>query len=236
MTGRSLAGLIADEDAAVDDPAEYATVSVASRGFYALEFLLFDPEVSSSGDDAYRCALAQAITADIAATSELILDEWVGEFANLVLAAGANDRFQSPDEAMRVLFGALTTGLEFTADLRLGRPLGSFEAPRPNRAEARRSERSARHVELSLTALADLAHILSQGDPVLQSDIEAEFSSALGRLRSLDDPTFVTVADPQGRIRIETLQQRIQDVRVLIATELGPTLGVAAGFNSLDGD
>ncbi|GAB5445729.1 imelysin family protein [Gymnodinialimonas sp.] len=236
MTGRSLTGLIADEDAAVADPAEYATVSVAARGFYALEFLLYNPEVSSMGNPAYRCALAQAIATDIAATSQLIHDQWLSEFAPLMLSAGSNERFQSPDEAMRVLFGALTTGLEFTADLRLGRPLGSFEAPRPNRAEARRSGRSARHVDRSLQALADLARILSQTDPELQSDIDAQFSSAVERLRALEEPTFAAVADPQGRIRIEVLQQRIQDVRALIATQLGPSLGVAAGFNSLDGD
>lgn len=236
MTERGLARLIADEDSAIADPAEYATVSVAARGFYALEFLLYDPELRSLGRAAYRCALAEAIANDITVTAETIHDEWAGGFAGLMLSAGANEVFQTPDEAMRALFGALTTGLAFTADLRLGRPLGSFEAPRPNRSEARRSERSARHVELSLIALSDLARILSSADPELQLEIGGQFSLALDRLRSLDDPTFASVADPQGRVRIEVIQQRIQELQLLIATELGPVLGVAAGFNSLDGD
>ncbi|MEM9814559.1 MAG: imelysin family protein, partial [Pseudomonadota bacterium] len=42
-TGRSLAGLISDEDPIVGDAEAYTTVSVAARGFFALEFLLYDP-------------------------------------------------------------------------------------------------------------------------------------------------------------------------------------------------
>ncbi|MEM9318942.1 MAG: imelysin family protein [Pseudomonadota bacterium] len=236
VTGRSLSDLIASEDAAVGDPAAYAEVSVAARGFYALEFLLFDDAVSTQGNPDYRCALVQAIAADIAATSAEIYDEWTDGFAELMLTAGSNERFRSAEEAAQVLFGTLTTGLEFTTDLRIGRPLGSFDSPRPNRAEARRSGRSLHHVELSLTALADLARILSEGDPRLQSLMADEFAAALERANTLDDPTFMSVAEPQGRIRVEALQLRIRDVRALAVSELGPRLGVAAGFNALDGD
>jgi hypothetical protein len=236
MTGRSLAGLIAGEDGVVDDAQDYATVSIAARGFYALEYLLFDPEISTLGEGAYRCRLAAAITADIAATVTDIQDNWNRTFADLMLTAGSNDRFQSTDEAMRALFGALTAGLEFTADLRIGRPLGSFDAPRPNRAEARRSGRSLAHVILSLEALADLAALLVEGDEALQRDLSDAFGAALARAADLDDPVFAGVSDPQERLRIEVLQQRIRDVRTLVISELGPSLGVAAGFNSLDGD
>lgn len=236
MTGRSLSTLIADADPIVSTAEDYATVSVAARGFYALEFLLFDPEVSTAGEDAYRCALVQAITADIAATAAQIEADWTGTFAALMRGAGSNDRFQSPDEALRVLFGSLTTGLEFTADLRLGRPLGTFDAPRAARAEARRSGRSLRHVELSLQSLADLADRLATGDPGLRQALADRFDIALDNAARLDDPIFAGVDDPQGRLRVEALQQRVQEVRDLVSNELGPKLGVAAGFNSLDGD
>ena len=236
MTGRGLSELIADEDPVVQDPDDYATVSIAARGFFALDFLLFDPAVSQAGDAAYRCALVQAITTDIATTAFAVFSDWGTEFGDLMLSAVTNERFQTPDEATRVLFSALTTGLEFNADLRLGRPLGSFDAPRPNRAEARRSGRSLRNVEVSLTALSGLAHALSAGDPTLQEDIAQAFQAAFDRIATLDDPVFAGVSDPQGRLRVEALQQRIQDIRTLVSTELGPSLGVAAGFNSLDGD
>ncbi|MEM6371483.1 MAG: hypothetical protein AAF727_01715 [Pseudomonadota bacterium] len=44
------------------------------------------------------------------------------------------------------------------------------------------------------------------------------------------------VAEPSGRLRVEVLQQSIDVIRHLLAEEVGPDLGISAGFNSLDGD
>jgi len=58
----------------------------------------------------------------------------------------------------------------------------------------------------------------------------------MGPAEGLDDPALAGVAEPQGRLRVEALQQSINDIRSLAAAQLGPTLGISAGFNSLDGD
>jgi hypothetical protein len=236
MTPRSLLGLIEAADEMVESAEDYATVSVAARGFYAMEFLLYDETVSAAGDPAYRCALVQAVARDIDATAMDLRAAWERDFADLMREAGRNDRFRSPDEPLRTLFGALDQGLEFTADLRLGGPLGSFDRPRPRMAEARRSGRSLAHVTLSLSALEELAMILARDLPGTQAALREAFAIALERAETLDDPVLVDVADPQGRIRIEVLQQRVAEIRDLARAELGPALGVAAGFNSLDGD
>ncbi|MCH2119506.1 MAG: hypothetical protein MK161_17630, partial [Pirellulales bacterium] len=123
-------------------------------------------------------------------------------------------------------------GLEFTSQTRLGRPMGTFERPRPNRAEARRSERSLRHVVLSLEATWELAGLISNENDTLGT----AFQTAIGRAAALDDPVFAGVAEPQGRLRIEVLQQNIEEIRTILAEEVGPALGISAGFNSLDGD
>ena len=236
MTPRSLTALIEGADPVVEVAEAFATVSIAARGFYALEVLLYDDTVSTMGDAAYRCALVQAITGDIAATAGAIRDDWETRFADLMRNAGDNDRFQTPEEALRLFFSALNQGLEFTADLRLGRPLGSFDDPRPQRAEARRSDRSLRHVVLSVESLGQLAGVLAQADPELQADLAQAVETALDRAATLDDPALAGVATPQGRIRIEALQQRVREIRDLVQQRLGPELGVAAGFNALDGD
>lgn len=230
-TPKSLRGLLSSQDTVVRDPESFATVSIAARGFYALEFLLFDEAISTLGDAPYRCQLLQAIAADIAANAAAIEDGWKGSHAALMSNAG-NETYRSEDEALQQFFTALATGLEFTADTRLGRPMGSFERPRPNRAEARRSQRSLRHVILSLQATRELAALLSDDDTV----IDQAFASAIGYAGTLDDPVFAGVSEPQARFRVETLQNRISEIRTLLSTELGPKLGFAAGFNSLDGD
>ncbi len=235
FTSKALSQHITVEDAAVESVEVYAETSVAGRGFFALERMLFDPAFADQGSAAYRCALIQVITADIDANARAMADDWQ-TYAPSLTQPGVNSRYGTQDEALQELFKALSTGLEFTASTRLGRPLGTFDRPRPKRAEARRSERSLRHVELSLIALRDLAARLSSDHPEVASDLDAAFARAIGTARSIDDPALAGVADPAARFRIEALQQSITDIRTIASTELGPTLGISAGFNSLDGD
>lgn len=89
---------------------------------------------------------------------------------------------------------------------------------------------------MSLDALRDLADHLSANDPALSARIADRFETAVAQIKDLDDPAFQGVADPQSRLRIEIIQQSIDAIRTTVQDELGPILGVAAGFNSLDGD
>ncbi len=233
-TPRSLQSLIDDQDAIVNSLAEFSDVSIAARGFYALEFLLYDPRISTLGDATYRCKLVQIIAADIDANAHAILTDWIDSYAAELRDPG--DIYRSEDEALQELFKALTAGLQFTSDTRLGRPMGSAERPRPKRAEAWRSGRSRHNVAVSLTALEDLAIMLSAPTPELSTLFATGFDKSLKKAAQLDDPVFANVATPVGRFRVEALQQSINDIRALAASDLGPTLGVAAGFNALDGD
>ena len=230
-TPKSLAALIKDKDVAVFDAEEFRTVSIAARGFYALEFLLFDAQFVAHDNSDYHCRLVQAVTKDIAMTSAAILQGWIGGYAGLI-AKAENDTYRTSEEAAQQLFTALSTGLEFTSQTRLGRPMGTLERPRPNRAEARRSERSLKHVILSLEATRALAGFISKGsDP-----LDRAFLSAIERAVALNDPIFAGVVEPQGRLRVEVLQQNIETIRTILAEDIGPSLGISAGFNSLDGD
>ncbi|MBT9383090.1 imelysin family protein [Pseudooceanicola sp. CBS1P-1] len=234
FTPRMLTGLIADQDPVVATPEGFAEVSVAARGLFALERMLYDPQFAY-GPDSYGCALTRAISHDLARMAGAIDTEWRDSQAGLMRDAGApgNTAYLSPDEAARQLYTALLSGLEFNADGRLGRPLGSFDDPRPERAEARRSERSRRNLVLSLQALHGLARDLAGADIPLT---DAAFESAIARAEALEDPSFADAADPSGRLKIEIVQQRVQAVRRAVEGEIGPILGVGAGFNSADGD
>lgn len=239
-TPRALSMLISDQDPIAASVANYAQVSIAARGFYAMEFLLFDEALMSAGDPDYHCQLVQTISEDIAHTSQDIFDGWTTDYAAILQTPSATGVYRSDEEALQEMLKALATGLQFTSDSRLGRPLGTFDQPRPTRAEARRSERSSQHVMLSLVALQDLAMRLAQ-DPTthsvsLSNKLDASFERALSQLSDLNDPTFASVADPQTRLKVEIIQQSVDSIRTTVRDELGPTLGVAAGFNSLDGD
>ncbi|MEM0947276.1 MAG: imelysin family protein [Pseudomonadota bacterium] len=230
QTGKTLNRLIADEDPVALEPSAYAEVSVAAQGFFALERTLFD----TGSDSEYLCALTRAITSTLSANAAAVNAAW-GTYAETVKSAGqeGNDRFRSPEEAQRALYTSLSTGLEFVHDQRLARPLGTFDRPRPRRAEARRSGRSLQNVAVSLAALRNLAVAL--GDSQVP-EAEAAFDSALGRASQLDDPVFEGVADPAGRLRVEALQLQVRAAQIAVANEIGARYGISAGFNALDGD
>lgn len=234
-TPKILNKLFADKDPIITTPEGVASVSIAARGFYALEFLLFDPKYQA--DAGYACALTRALTADVAATAATIERDWRESYAALMLSPGSEySPYHSAEEVNQELFKALSTGLQFTSDTRLGRPLGTFDKPRPTRAEAVRSGRSLHQVQLSLGALKQLAVILTRGNPALETEVTASFDTALAQAAALDDPVFAGVEDPSKRLKIEILQQTIDLIRQQELANIGDTLGVAAGFNALDGD
>lgn len=235
-TPRALSSLLANQDPIATSVAHYTQVSIAARGFYAMEFLLYDDVLMAAGDPIYHCQLVQTISADIAATSHSILDDWQTTYAITMQAPSPDGLYRSEDEVLQEMFKSLSTGLQFTSETRLGRPLGTFDRPRPTRAEVHRSGRSAAHVMLSLQSLHDLALRLAGDNRELSARLDTSFERPLSQLAELDDPTFAGVSDPQTRLRIEVIKQSIEAIRDSVREDLGPTLGVAAGFNSLDGD
>ncbi|MEQ9692983.1 imelysin family protein [Shimia sp. SDUM112013] len=235
-TPKALNGLIASEDPAARDAETFKQVSIAARGLYALEYLLYDPTLSVADTADYRCALIQTMTRDIAALAGEMRDDWQKGYAAKLATPSREGPYQSDAEGVQELFKALYTGLIFTRDMRLGRPLGSFDKPRPKRAEAWRSERSLRHVEISLLALRDLAGILATDHPGIAGHLDAAFGYALETANGIESPTFANITEVQGWFELDTLRQSLEAVSEILIEELAPALAVTEGFNALDGD
>lgn len=235
MVPATVAELIARRDPAVDSEERFAELSVAGRGLFALETLLYDAERSGYGKDSYECRLATALAADLARTARAVEEDW-SVTAGQMTGAGAegNAAYLNTAEAKQELYTALMAALEFDKDQRLGRPMGSFDRPRPTRAEAWRSGRSLRNLTLSLEALRGFAATLAAPEAAPRTD--AAFDLALKTAAALNDPVFAGVDDPTGRLKIEILQQKVGDLQDAASAEIGGLLGVAEGFNSQDGD
>jgi hypothetical protein len=217
-------------DPATLAPEAFAEQSVAARGLLSLERLLY-PEMPLIADP---CPLLRATTADLARVAGLVHAEWQDGFARTVSTGGqpGNTVFLSEAEGLQVLFTQLVTGLEFLHDQRLGRPLGSFDAPKPDRAEARASGRSARNVLLALQAMRAMADSLNPR----AAETLAAFDAAIKLAEEIDDPAFANVATSAGRLKVEILQQAVARIRDTLLTDLAPALGVGIGFNAADGD
>lgn len=235
---RTIDTMIRDGDPVVDDPASFRDVSVAGRGLFALDYLLYD-EPAAVPDD-YRCRLLMALAGDLAETAGTIAARWRDPYGGYLTTAGAteNPLYLDAAEATQELFKALMTGFETNLDLRLGRPLGSFDRARPTRAEAWRSGRPLRNIVLSVESLRDFASIAFWPELAAEDRdrLEQGFARVLEIAARLPEPIEVAVTTPQGRFRVEALQSALRDLRDGAAASIGPALGVGTGFNALDGD
>lgn len=207
-----------------------AQQSVAARGLSGLERLLY-PAKPLAADP---CPLIQVTIDDLARQAAALSADW-GPFGDTLLSAGqaGNTRFLKPDEATQALFTQLATGLETIADTRIGRPLGTFDKPRPDLAEGRASGRALRNITLSLKALRELAAALSPKSTKTLAAFDHALQLAQG---PDDDPDLDAITDPQAWLKLQILQQAVRTTRDAAVAEIGPDLGVELGFNSQDGD
>lgn len=212
-------------------PEAFAQQSVAARGLLALERLIWPADTLTADP----CPLIAATTADLARVAHEIDMGWQ-DYARLLTTAGepGNTAFLTRAEARQALFTQLATGLESLSDQRIGRPLGSFDAPHPDRAEARASGRSARNILQSLQALRAFTATLTPDAPLTL----AAFDKAIGQAQALadSDPVLDGISTPGGRLKLEILGQTVTAIRDLVLAEVAPEMDVGIGFNSADGD
>lgn len=230
-TDKALRKLIAE---GYDGP--YEEVSIAARGYYALERLLFDEALRAGLSQQAVCDVTRAAAADVARTLGDIHTAWAGGYGAAMSAPSAEGIYRSEDEVLRQLYGTLLTALEYDANMRLAGPLGTFDRPRPKRAEMWRSQRSSANLRRAMEASRRLAQGLAQGDEVLVVSLLEAFDAVIARIGEMDDPAFAGVSTPAQRFRLEALMNDIHALEARLRAELGPRLGVSAGFNGLDGD
>ncbi|MDN5788956.1 imelysin family protein, partial [Pseudorhodobacter sp.] len=234
---RALSRILQGQDPILKNPENYGIEPVSARGLYALEAMLFDPAFNAYGPNDPGCTLIRAASRDLAAQAAVLRDAWKPGFAEVLKTAGSaeNTRFLDATEARQALFTALLVSLQFDINERLGLPMGSFDKPRPLRAEGRLSNRAQRNLELSLQGQQALAFALipAKGDAVAMRE---DFERVLWMVQKLYDPDFAGVDDPGKRFKLEALQTALVLLRTAVNEELSAALGVTMGLNALDGD
>lgn len=205
--------------------------SAGLQSLAALELLLYrDP--SPPEGEAFACRYVQGI-ADFQAS----------------LAHGMWRELEAStaDAAAETLFRGLLATLDTLLALDLERPLGpSLAEARGNRARAWRSGLSVRLVDAALDTVIRLYEAPGGFAALAQSSSPeiAAFAAALGQrlqasrqaLAAIQAPLHLAVADPNERPRVEALVDELRTERRLALERLAPALGLAAGFNALDGD
>lgn len=229
FVGRALRGVGSADPDQRATPGFIADRSAAVQGLPALERLIVAGK---------PCPLAPLIARHLALSAQETRAHWAdpGGWASLMRAAGPkNPVYLTPAETSAELYKALQFGLQTLSDARLGRPLGSFDAPRPKRAEAWRSGLSRANALAQFAALHALyraAFALLPGGETL----DTRWTAARTAMERLPASIPDAVGDLATRLKVEAAKNRIDALRAALGTTLAPRLGIAIGFNSADGD
>lgn len=219
-------------------------LSAALEGMPAAERLLFTEQADGlGGADAYACAYLHAIARNLNEIAAGIVHDWTdpqGQRALVVaIADGSSALYESADEYATELLKSLHTELLAIRDQKLALPLdASLEQARPHRAEFWRSGRALRNIGHNLESVRALFELLAAGieDKALSDAIRGDFDAAANALAAITVPLYQAVTDPQQRPRVEAARAAVNTLAERIGKELPAALGLALGFNSLDGD
>ena len=222
--------------------------NVAIQGLMAAEVLLYDDRYL--GADAKGCGLLLAAATNMRNMAAAILADWRegdASFAHMLATPGPDNPFVDSHAASTLsFFQSLHDSLQLIHDVNLKPVIGeSAKTVRPVFAESRLSGRSQRNIVATLEALqalylgegsAGLGDLTAIADPKLDRLMRKAFRLTLATAQSIDGPIEHAAADPALRPPVEKLAKQVRALRQIVRDRLAPALGLAVGFNALDGD
>ena len=242
---------VAELVAAGDEDERLARIdraNVAVQGLLAAEVLLHDARYL--GADVAGCGLLSAAAANMRTMAAEILADWRegdAPFAGLMATPGPdNPQFEDHAAVTLTFFQSLHDGLQLIHDVNLKPVIGeSVAAVRPVLAESRLSGRSQRNIVVTMEALqalylgddsAGLGDLAVAADPKLDRLMRKALRLTLATAQSIDGPIEHAAADPALRPPVEKLAKQVRALRQIVRDRMAPALGLAVGFNALDGD
>ena len=137
-----------------------------------------------------------------------------------------------------VLLTDLITLFQLVDDNKLLNALGKNTASaKPKLAEAWRSARSARDIQLNLKAAREMTDVFAHDlKPADRAKLDKALNTAMAAANALPNDLGAAAADPKRRSKLETARTTIKAAQAAITAILPPALGVNLGFNALDSD
>jgi predicted lipoprotein len=243
---KQLAALLANPKPDALAAEKFAQASVAVQGLPALERLLYGDtarQVLSAGpEQKARIAVIKAIAHNLDSLAQELAANWEKVLSDPKTAAAPFA--QDPNEAAAQFYAGLMTGLQVVSDQKIAGPRGqTIDKAKPKSAEQWRAGRSLKNIKLNLQALREaavgksgFAVLLGTDQAVLKDEIAAAFDAALGAVDATPEPLDTAVADAEGRKKVGALLIAVNHLRDILNQKVPPAIGIALGFNELDGD
>ncbi len=252
-TERQLRAALNKKDETLLAPNGLDGKSVALQSLATFEILLAGnaqrlSEGHGKPEDQYACKLMVAIAKLQANLASAVRAGWsqVGGYAEQVAKAGtAESDYPDARAVANDFLKAMVNSLDVMVRNKLERPMGTDIAKaRGNRAESAPTGRARANIIANLITVRDLygiqgsfADLLNKvGEGPLADSTGVLFNQAVDEIRALDAPLQKAIADTVMRPKLESFVRDLKALRKLLGGPLAEPLGLAVGFNALDGD
>lgn len=232
------------------DVADFDLMGGATRGFPALEIVLWDgtDPLAALSADPHRCAYIRGGSADTHVLAQRLTEAWTTDWrARLVEPTRADDDgFDTAQDVVDEWVNRMAFTVEDLRFEKLGKPFGddSGGEPQPDTMESRWSGRALTDARDALHGVADVFHGAPVGTgirallPPERADLveafDAAFDAADAALLAVPEPLETAIVD--DREAVFAAQTALRDLQVVIQVDLAATLGVTIVFNDNDGD
>ncbi|MEM9634143.1 MAG: imelysin family protein [Pseudomonadota bacterium] len=248
---RQIRKIYAAHDESVLSLGSLQNKSVAVQSMTAFELIAFnkstDVVLGEAGDNKdYTCGYALAIAENVAEIAGNLASDWADPngFSKVLLSAGPeNERFRSPTEALEAVFNSLVTGIIIAKDQDVLPALGSSEEKaKPRRFPYSRSGNSILYVSAELDGINDavasmeLKEYMSPDNQWIMDTLGFEFKNANNYLAQLQPPLRKTFGEEGSYNQAKALVVNLTAIQDMMGQEVAGALGLAGGFNALDGD
>lgn len=219
------------------DAQSVAADGVAAQGFPALEYLIFDPQITDgpSALPADRsCALLQAVSTHIHSNAVSLQADWTR----------FEPHFLSRPEYAQTTVKAAMHSLEILQQKRLAAPMGLGGKSRRNPyiTDAWRSESSLTAIKSTLTGLRmyflpGFSELMEKrGLEPLVKQFQAHLDATLERLDGMPAAMAPLLETDEGYRSLQLLYMDVDRLATLLNGTIASELGIIKGFNSSDGD
>ncbi|MET1416060.1 imelysin family protein [Roseibium sp. HPY-6] len=248
---RQIRKIYAANDSSVLSVETLRNKSVAVQSLTAFELIAFDKDTNillgAGGDDRdFTCAYALAIAQNTAAISKAVASDWQDPegYSKLLLSGGVeNDRFRSSQEALETIYNALTTGITIAKDQDILPALGTSEQKaKPRRVPFSRSANGLLYLTGELNGIKDAvfsmdlkAELPEENHRALDT-LDFEFKNIARNLSALQAPLRRMFSEEGNYSKLNAVSFTLSSVHYLMTNGIAGPLGLAGGFNALDGD
>lgn len=230
-----------------------------SKGFLALEYLLFDPDgnddatLAALTGDARRRRFVHALAANLRDEAAQLRDAWApgaGNFAAELASAGHGSTvYPTVKSAVDKLVNQLVFLSEDIADAQLLAVLGTRTGgvPRPDALDAHRSQNGLADLLDNLTGLqnvyfdvyggrqgGNLSAIVESVSPATAGALSLAFARAMETATRIPQPLEQAVETDTALV--ERAQVRARELMARLEIDLVSALGTTLRFNPSDGD